>query len=174
MTTAILPGTFDPVTVGHIDLIRRAVTCCDELVVAVGNNIRKAPLFAASERAQMLQQSLPPGNIRVIVFEGLLVDAAQEVGATLVIKGVRNGADLGAESTQAAFNRDLAGIETVLLPTSSEYSHISSTMIRELAAWGVPPTDYVPPAVWEHWPKPEMPARRSQVTPLNATPKQEG
>ncbi len=173
MTVAILPGTFDPVTVGHLDLIERAAKCCQSLIVAVGNNRQKNALFTAQERASMLEKSVVASNVKVVIFDGLLVDAAQRVGATFIIKGVRDATDLAYEQTQAAYNRELAGMETLLIPSSAQYGHVSSTMVRELVAWGVSAHQYVPPAVWEEWTKRELPERQVSVGEIGLDAKSE-
>lgn len=150
MPIAIMPGSYDPPTRGHVDLIVRAARCFDGLIVAVGSNVNKDPWFSASERAQLLMDSiealhLPPElSIRVVTYDGLLVDCAREEGATIAVKGIRDGRDLSGELIQAAYNRELAEIETLLLPAAASLQHISSSAVKELVFYGVDPAPYVP------------------------------
>lgn len=155
MPVAIMPGSFDPPTFGHLDLFVRAAACFDRLVVAVGENVAKKYWFAANERAKMVEDAIA-GQIKgpdaqkidVVTYRGLLVDCAMAEGATVVVKGLRDHGDLSAELVQAAHNRQLAGLETLFLPARAELSHISSSAVKELVSYGVDPTPYVPgPAV---------------------------
>lgn len=142
---AVFPGSFDPYTCGHHDLVCRASALVDELIIGVGVNHAKSPVFSAQERREMIQRAtadLP--HVRVEIMGGTLVDFCAEHGSTLVIKGVRDAADMTNETTQAAVNRDLGGIDTVLMPTRPELSHVSSSIVRELMRWGIDPSRYVP------------------------------
>lgn len=142
---AVFPGSFDPYTLGHHDLVWRASTLVDELIIAVGVNHAKTPLFSAEQRQEMILRAtadLP--HVRVEIMPATLVDFCAQHDSALVIKGVRDAADMTSESTQAAINRDLGDIETVLLPTRPELSHISSSIVRELMRWGIDPSRYVP------------------------------
>jgi pantetheine-phosphate adenylyltransferase len=137
---ALYPGTFDPVTNGHLDLVRRAAGMCSELVVAVLRNTEKAPLFDADERRAMFEESLaalgPPG-IRVVAFEGLLADYAQAERATFVVRGLRAISDFEYELQMALMNRRLdPGLETVFLTPGEDVSFISSRLVREIARLG--------------------------------------
>lgn len=151
MSTAIFPGSFDPVTIGHLDLVTRAAHVFDEVIVAVGVNPGKRGWLTVEQRVDLLAQAIaeenPHANIRVISFEGLLVDAAKEAGADVIVKGVRTARDFDSEYAQAAANRDLSGIETMLLPSSPQWQYISSTLVREIHASGGSIRRYVPPAV---------------------------
>ena len=165
MVTAIFPGTFDPVTVGHLDLVRRALPFFDQLVVAVGDNAAKQPLFPARVRADMVQAALNADcaedggggilvrteqlaqKVSVVIYTGLLVDCAAEVGADVVVKGLRTGADFDYELVQATHNRDLSGLETLFLPTSPQWRHVSSSGVRELMRWGADVSALVPASV---------------------------
>lgn len=148
MTTAVLPGSFDPPTIGHLDLIRRAARLADDVVVAVGTNPAKTPRFTPVERVAFLREALGDlEGVRVGVVEGLLVDFCRAQGATLVVKGIRDAADISWETTQATVNREIGGVETVFLPTRPELMHVSSSIVKELASWGLDVSRYVPPAV---------------------------
>ena len=135
---AVCPGSYDPVTNGHIDVIRRATTLFDEVVVAVLANPAKAGLFSLEERVDLLRASLPdlPG-VRVDgVLGGLLVDYTRSVGAGAVVKGVRSGTDFAYELPMALMNRHLTGLETVFLPGNPAYEHVSSSLVKEVASYG--------------------------------------
>lgn len=145
---AVFPGSFDPYTRGHHDLVCRAAALVDELIVAVGVNHAKSPVFSAQERQGMIRRAtaqLP--HVRVEIMGGTLVDFCAEHGVNLVIKGVRDAADVAHEAPQAAVNRDLGGVDTIFLPTRPELSHISSSVVRELMRWGIDPSRYVPAEV---------------------------
>jgi len=147
MTTAVLPGTFDPITLGHVDLARRATRFADRVVVAVGIHAGKQPLLGVDVRVDLVARAVAdiPG-VTARSFDGLLVDLCRELGADLVVKGIRNGADVAWEMTQAAVNREIGDVETVLLPTRPEFSHVSSSIVRELALHGMDVSRYVPAA----------------------------
>jgi pantetheine-phosphate adenylyltransferase len=135
---AVCPGSYDPVTNGHLDVIRRATALFDEVVVVVLANPAKAGLFSLEERVDLLRASLPdlPG-VRVDgVRGGLLVDYARSVGASAVVKGVRSGTDFAYELPMALMNRHLTGLETVFLPGDSAYEHVSSSLVKEVASYG--------------------------------------
>ena len=149
---AIFPGSFDPVTNGHLDLIDRASRLFDRVIVAVLRNTSKAPLFSVDDRLLMLREVLAgrPG-VEVDAFQGLVVDFARARQAIAIVRGVRGGADLDYERPMALTNRHLnADVDTVLLLPSAAYGHISSTLVREIAALGGPVRGLVPPAV-ESW-----------------------
>ncbi|MCL6518823.1 MAG: pantetheine-phosphate adenylyltransferase [Armatimonadetes bacterium] len=138
MIRAVYPGSFDPVTNGHMDIIKRAASLFDELIVAVAPNIGKKPLFDVVERVEMLREvcrSLP--NVRVDSFTGLLVRYAKAQGATVIVKGLRALSDFEFEFEMALMNRRLdSGIETVFMMTNAEYSYLSSSIVREVASFG--------------------------------------
>lgn len=149
---AVCPGSYDPVTLGHLDVIRRAARLFDVVVAAVVRNHAKATLFGVDERAGLLQASLvadpTTADVRVdVVPDGLLVDYARTVGAIAVIKGLRSGTDFAYELPMARMNRHLSGIETVFLPGEPTYEHISSSMVKEVARLGGDVSALVPPAV---------------------------
>lgn len=154
MPRAIMPGTFDPLTNGHLDLIFRAYRTFGDLVVAVGENVRKNPRFSAAEREQLVRAScgeipelaaaLARDELRVVRYGGLLVDCARQNGASVIVKGLRGHGDLDAEMVQAAYNRDLADLETLFLPGVQRWQHVSSSAVRELLILGADPSPYVP------------------------------
>ena len=146
MLRAIYPGSFDPVTFGHIDIIRRSASMVDELIVGVLNNNAKIPLFSVEERVRMLEKVLKDmPNVKCISFEGLLVDFAHETGARMVIRGLRAITDFEYELQMAQTNHKLRpDVETVFLTTSLEYSYLSSTTVKEVAAFGGDISQFVP------------------------------
>jgi pantetheine-phosphate adenylyltransferase len=146
---ALYPGSFDPVTRGHEDLIRRSLALADRLVVAVALNATKTPLFTVEERTAMLRAVLT-GEDRVEVrsFEGLLADFARSVGATMVIRGLRAVSDFEYEFQMALMNRQLhQDLETVFLVPDLELTFVSSSIVREVARFGGDVTSFVHPAV---------------------------
>lgn len=147
MSKAMYPGSFDPVTYGHLDIIKRAAKTFDELVVGVLNNSQKSPLFSVEERVKILKEATKDiPNIMVVSFSGLMADYAKENGIEVSVKGLRNGADFEAELVQAQYNRLLSDgeLETVNFFTHPEYSFISSSGVREVAMFGGDLTPYVP------------------------------
>ena len=148
-TVAIYAGSFDPITRGHEDLIQRSCEFVDKLVVAVANNSSKKPLFTPDERVELIRQATA-GNecVDVRQFQGLLVDFAREVGASLIIRGLRAVADFEYEFQMALMNRNLSpGLETVFMVPSVETTYISSSIIREVAQYGGKLDGLVHPAV---------------------------
>ncbi|MGH3651072.1 MAG: pantetheine-phosphate adenylyltransferase [Acidimicrobiia bacterium] len=135
MTTALCPGSFDPPTNGHADVIGRAISLFDRVVVAVIDNPSKNSLFTAAERSALLSE-IHGDAIEVTSFDGLLVDHAHEVGADTVIKGLRTVEDYEYETQMAQMNRHLTGMETLFLPTRPEYRFISSSLVKEIARLG--------------------------------------
>ena len=148
MLRAIYPGSFDPVTYGHYDIICRSCKIVDELIVGVLNNKAKMPLFSVEERVKMLKEvtkDLP--NVRIIPFDGLLVDFAERMDADMVIRGLRAITDFEYELQMSQTNHKLSpNVETMFLTTSIEYSYLSSTTVREIAAFGGDVTQFVPQA----------------------------
>jgi len=146
---AIYPGSFDPVTNGHLDIIERASKIFPQLVVAVLSNPQKIPLFTLEERKEMLQKStehLP--NVQIETFSGLLVRFARQKGCRIIIRGLRAISDYEYETQIAIINRKMAPeIETLFLPTSSEYSYLNSTVVKEIARFGGCLAKLVPPFV---------------------------
>ncbi|MDT0167245.1 pantetheine-phosphate adenylyltransferase [Actinotalea sp. AC32] len=148
MSTAVCPGSFDPVTLGHLDVVRRAAGLFDTVVVAVATNSSKRALLDPSERVELVRAATAdvPG-VRVELVPGLLADFCRDVGATALVKGVRGGADWDAELPMALMNRHLAGVETVFLPADRSVSHIASSLVKDVARHGGPIDDLVPPGV---------------------------
>ncbi len=136
--TALLPGTFDPVTLGHLDLVIRAASLFDQVVVAVLENSSKSPWFSAKGRVLMVRRETAAlKNVRVVQFSGLLAELASEQGAEVVVRGVRGGADLEYETLMARMNAHLRpGLDTVFLPASPHLTHIASRLVREIAYLG--------------------------------------
>lgn len=148
MSLAVCPGSYDPVTFGHLDVVRRAVGLFDEVVVAVATNPTKRTLFDLDERVDLARQAVADlRTVRVAPVHGLLVDFCREVGATALIKGLRNGADYDAEAAMALMNRHLTGVETVFLPADRSVVHIASSLVREVARYGGSVDDLVPAPV---------------------------
>lgn len=144
---AVCPGTYDPVTNGHVDIIERGASLFDELVVSVTTgSLKKRPLFDAEERIAMVEQSVGHlDNVRVEGFDTLIIQHARDLGASVLVKGLRAISDFDYEFQMAQLNRHLAAeIETVYLPASPQYSFISSSGVREVAAWGGAVEDWVP------------------------------
>ena len=150
---AIYPGSFDPVTYGHLDIIGRAAGLFPRFVVAVVGNPSKRPMFSADERVALLRAevaSLPDragGGIEVVAFDGLLVDLCASRGITTIVKGLRGAGDLELELLMAQNNRDIGAVETVFLATAPERSHLASSFVREIARFGGRLDHAVPPAV---------------------------
>ena len=137
-TIAIYAGSFDPITKGHEDLIRRSCEFVDKLVVAVANNSAKKPLFSPDERVDLIRKAVGENScVEVLQFQGLLVNFAREVGASLIIRGLRAVSDFEYEFQMALMNRNLSpGLETVFMVPSVETTYISSSIIREIAQYG--------------------------------------
>ena len=146
MRRAIYPGSFDPATYGHIDMIERSAKIVDELVVAVLRNSAKNPLFSVEERVSMLEEiteHLP--NVYIRSFDGLLIDYAREVGASIIVRGLRAVTDFEYELQIAQTNRSVnSQIDTVFLTTSLEYAYLSSTIVKEVASYGGDISHFVP------------------------------
>jgi pantetheine-phosphate adenylyltransferase len=146
---AIYPGSFDPVTNGHMDIIERAARFFDELVVAVAVNLEKEPMFSTEERVELLEEACRHlANVKVDYFHGLTVSYARKLGAGLVIKGLRAVSDFEFELQQALMNKRLDdSIETMFMMTSAEHLFLSSRMVKQLAEFGASVTGLVPPGV---------------------------
>lgn len=149
MLKAIYPGSFDPVTYGHLDVIKRSCKIVDELIVGVLNNNAKMPLFSAEERVKMLEEVTKDlGNVKIVLFNGLLIDFARQQGAAVVIRGLRAITDFEYELQMSQTNHKLEpSVETMFLTTSIEYSYLSSTTVKEIAAFGGDISQFVPEAV---------------------------
>jgi len=151
MKTAVYPGSFDPITYGHIDIIDRASRLFDNVIVAVLNNPSKAPLFSAAERMDMIREAtIGLKNVEVDSFSGLLIDYVEEREANTVLKGLRAVSDFEYELQMALMNRKLnRNVETVFMMTSSRYSFLSSSLVKEVVRLGGCVKDLVPDYVFE-------------------------
>lgn len=147
--TAIYPGTFDPVTNGHCDLIERAARLFDHVIVAVAANPKKVPMFALEERVSLAQQALANlANVEVCGFDTLLADYARNRGAQVILRGLRAVSDFEFEFQMAGMNRQLApDIETLFLTPAEKYTYISSSLVKEVAALGGDISSFVHPVV---------------------------
>jgi pantetheine-phosphate adenylyltransferase len=149
VATALCPGSFDPVTNGHLDIIERTARHFDDVIVAVIRNPQKtASLFTLEERQEMLAEELSHvGNVRILFFKGLLVDFARQHGAESIVKGLRAVSDFDYELQMAQMNQQLSGIDTFFISTSPQYSFLSSSLVREVARFGGDVSGMVPPRV---------------------------
>jgi len=146
---AVCPGSFDPVTYGHLDVIERSAALFDTVIVAVGSNIAKNALFTPAERVEMLTEVCAAwSTVTVTQFSGLLVDFCRTEGAEVISKGLRSG-DVEFEVAMAQMNRQLTGVDTVLLPTGVQWSFVSSSLVREVAGLGGDIDAFLPPPVAE-------------------------
>jgi pantetheine-phosphate adenylyltransferase len=146
--TALCPGTFDPVTNGHVDIVQRAAGLFDRVVVAVVENPAKEPLFSVAERIEMLREALSGlGNVDVESFSGLLVDHARSRGVGVIVKGLRAVSDFDYELQMAQMNRHLGEVETYFVPTSPRWSYLSSSLVKEIAGYGGDVSGLVPEQV---------------------------
>jgi pantetheine-phosphate adenylyltransferase len=150
MTRAVCPGSFDPVTYGHLDIFRRTAGLFDELVVATGTNISKSRLFDPEERLEMLREACAEiPNVTVMGFTGLIVDFCREIDAQAIVKGLRGGNDYEYELPMAQMNAHLTGIETIFVPTTARLGYVSSSLVKEVASLGGDVSEFVTPAVHE-------------------------
>ncbi|HUP83419.1 MAG TPA: pantetheine-phosphate adenylyltransferase [Candidatus Limnocylindria bacterium] len=152
MTTALYPGSFDPVTFGHIDVIRRATAVFDKLVVGVLVNPRKSPMLGLEERTAALQEALQEAGIDskvdVASFDGLTVDFCHQIGAGFIVRGLRAVSDFESELSMAHTNRKLApDVDTMFFMTALEHAYLSSSLVKEIAAFGGDVSLFVPAAV---------------------------
>ena len=151
---AFFPGTFDPPTNGHIEIIRHALALADTVVVAIGVNAAKTPLFSLAERSVMIAAAVKAigrkdaARVTITTFEGLTVDAARQAGAGIIVRGVRDGRDVDYEMQMAAMNATLApDITSVFVPASPTTRHITATLVRQIAAMGGDVAPFVPEVV---------------------------
>jgi pantetheine-phosphate adenylyltransferase len=151
MLRAIYPGSFDPVTFGHIDIIERAARISDELIVGVLQNKAKTPLFSVEERVIMLREVTKHlKNVKIVPFEGLLIEFAKKMDAKVIVRGLRAITDFEYELQMSQTNRKLnSDVETLFLTTSLDYSYLSSTTVKEVASFGGDITQFVPEYVAE-------------------------
>ena len=149
MRIALIPGSFDPVHNGHLEVIERAARLFDEVVVAALRNPQKSQvLFDLEERKEMLEESMTHlANVRIVSVSGLVVNVARDVGATAIVKGLRAVSDFENELQMAQMNKELSGVETLFIPTSSAHSFIVSRLLREVARFGGDVNAFVPKVV---------------------------
>lgn len=151
---AVLPGSFDPVTLGHLDVISRAIKIFDEVHVVVVHNPSKSALLPIAQRVTLIEQALQQAGLEGVVVAqwsvGLLVDYCSEVGATVLVKGLRTNQDLAYETPMALVNRNLAGIETVFMLPEPGHAYVSSSLVRQVAALGGDVRPYVPHVVADY------------------------
>ena len=146
--SAVCPGSFDPVTLGHVDIIERAARRFDQLVVAVLENPGKQPLFDAERRSELIAASIAHlDNVRIARFAGLLVDFCRGEGIRVIIKGLRAVSDFEYELQMAQMNRSMGDVETMFMSTSPEHSFVSSSLVKEVARFGGALDAFVPPVV---------------------------
>lgn len=151
MKIAIYPGTFDPITNGHLDILERAINLFDKVIVSIARNSSKDPLFPEQERLELIRQAIKSyKQVEVDSFEGLLVDYAKKKKATAVVRGLRAISDFEYELQMALMNRKLnPNVQTVFLMPNEKYTYLNSTIVREIARLGGDVTDFVPPVVKE-------------------------
>ena len=147
---ALFPGTFDPPTLGHLDLLRRALRLFGQVIVGVAHHPQKRNTFSAEERVALLRAATAElAGVTVVIVPGLVVDACLEHDCDVIVRGVRSGTDFDYELQMGRTNAELSGVETVLLVPAPERAHISSTLVRQIAALGGDVSSFVPPCVLE-------------------------
>ncbi|GGK43039.1 pantetheine-phosphate adenylyltransferase [Nocardia camponoti] len=148
MAAALCPGSFDPVTNGHIDVFARAAAQFDEVIITVMVNPKKQGMFTVDERMELLRESVADlPNVRVASWQGLLVDFAKQENVGAIVKGLRDAGDFGYELQMAQMNHKLAGVDTFFIATNPSLSFLSSSLVKEVAAYGGDVSDMLPPAV---------------------------
>ena len=148
MSTAVCPGSFDPITLGHLDIVRRAASLFDEVVVGVAHSSTKAALLGIDVRVELAREALADVvGVRVEPVAGLLAEFVRRVGAIAIVKGLRGGADFDSELPMALMNRHLTGVETVFLAGDEALTHIASSLVKDVARFGGDIDDLVPPGV---------------------------
>lgn len=149
MTRAVYPGTFDPLTLGHEDVVKRAARLFDEVVLAIAESTAKRPLFSLDERVQLATELLSPiANIKVVRFRGLLTEFLKQQGANVILRGLRAVSDFEYEFQMAGMNRKLLpNVETVFMTPSDSYMFVSATIVREIASMGGDVSQFVSPIV---------------------------
>ena len=145
MKTAIFPGSFDPFTIGHEDIVRRALGMFDKIVIGIGQNMQKQAMMSEEQRKEYIERVFADEKrVEVEIYKGLTVDFAKRKGASFILRGVRTTADFEYEQQMATVNREIARIETVLLYSLPQYAHISSSIVRELHRYGQDTARYLP------------------------------
>lgn len=148
MTRAIFPGSFDPFTIGHYSIVNRALAFVDEVVVAIGVNDAKRTTFSLETRIDIIKKAFEKNpRVNVMSYDSLTVDFAKEIDATVILRGIRSIADFEYEKTIADANRQLSGIDTILLFTEPQHSFISSTVVRDVLRYGKDVSNFLPPNV---------------------------
>ncbi|MCY2932076.1 MAG: pantetheine-phosphate adenylyltransferase [Planctomycetota bacterium] len=149
-TVALMVGVFDPITNGHVDVIRRVAAMFDRVIVGVGDNPEKSAMFTADQRAGLVRASLAHApNVEVVIYRGLTIHFAAQCGATFLVRGIRNSTDLRFESDLAMTNRAAGGVETLYLPADPAIAYISSSLVRQIASGGGDASAMVPAPVWQ-------------------------
>ncbi len=149
--TAIFPGTFDPFTIGHLSLVNRALKLVDEIIIAVGVNPSKKTFFSLEDRVDMITQIFKNNqNVKVSGYDSLTIDFAKESNADFILRGIRSVNDFEYEKNIADVNRIISGIETFVLYTEPEHTHISSSIVRELLSYGKDVSEFVPESMQIH------------------------
>ncbi|GAA3625944.1 pantetheine-phosphate adenylyltransferase [Microlunatus ginsengisoli] len=150
MSRAVCPGSFDPVTHGHLDIVNRSAALFDYVVVAVGTNMSKNALFTPDERVEMLNEACAElDGVTVTTFSGLLVDFCAQVEADAIVKGLRFVSDFDYELQMAQMNSQLSGVDTLFLPTAAQWSYVSSSLVREVALLGGDVDQFLPEGIAE-------------------------
>jgi pantetheine-phosphate adenylyltransferase len=132
---AVFPGTFDPITIGHVSIVLRALPLFERIIIGMGVNNSKKTMFSIEQRENWIQEAFAgQPKVKVVAFEGLTYDLCKREGATFILRGLRNSTDHGFERSIALMNRQLGQVETIFLPSAPEHAHISSTIVREILA----------------------------------------
>jgi len=149
MNKAVYPGSFDPITMGHLDVIRRGCAVFDELLVAVARNVRKEALFNVEERIEMIRETVADmEQVRVVAFDGLVVDLVRSERTNVILRGIRTVSDFEYEFQMALMNRSIdAGVETVFVMSSQDYSFIHASLLKEVVSFGGSVSSFVPESV---------------------------
>ena len=148
MATVVFPGTFDPFTLGHVDIAVRARQLFDRVVIAVAHNAAKSPLLTVEQRVELARGAMAHvDGVEVMAADGLLADFCESIGAVAIVKGLRGGADYDLERPMALMNRSISGIETVFITGDSALAHVASSLVRDVARHGGDIDAYVPPGV---------------------------
>lgn len=148
MRRAIFPGSFDPLTLGHYSVVKRALTFLDEVIIAIGVNDSKRPYFETEARKLIIEKAFADEpRVKVATYDCLTVDFAKQVDATIILRGIRAVADFEYEKTVADANRNISGIDTILLFTEPQHSFISSTVVRDILRYGKNPQELLPPGI---------------------------